>query len=302
MSYADDEKIEQIAAGQLGLVTRAQLRAHGVTEHAIASRVQAKRLRVMHRGVYRVGAVILPHAGELAAVLACGKKAALSHISAGWLWDVLPDPGNAPIDVSLHGGGRRQRPGIRVHRVCLLRKDVTVWKNIRVTTVSRTLVDLAGVLSRRDLERALARAERLNLLERDAMLALAAQHAGRPGAPLLRSLIQSESGPAFTRSELEERFLGLIRKARLPEPQCNVRIGDYEVDFFWRKSSVVVEVDGFAFHITRRTFENDRRRDAWLLARGVSVVRVTWEQVTKEPESLLVTLALTLTHGVKPAD
>ena len=297
MPFSDDELIEQLAAGQRGLVTRTQLRARGITAHAIASRVRAKRLRLLHRGVYRVGPVIAPHARELAAVLACGPHAVVSHRSAGWLWQLLPDPGEAPVDISLREGDRGRRRNISVHRVHLREHDVTTCEDIAVTTPRRTLIDLAAVLSSRDLERALAIAERLNLLERRDLLSASAQQAGRPGAPLLRTLLQTDAGPAFTRSEAEDQFLALIRRAQLPAPETNVRVGDYEVDFYWRRERLVVEVDGFAFHANTRKFDSDRRRDAWLTANGLHVIRVTWRQLTGEPEVVLVRLAQTLTHG-----
>jgi very-short-patch-repair endonuclease len=297
MPLSADELIEQLAASQLGLVTRAQLRARGITQRAIATRVQAKRLRRLHRGVYRVGPLTAPHVRELAAVLACGPHAVLSHRSAGALWQLLPDPGDAaPVDISLSQGDRGRSRKIRVHRVCLPAEDVTVLENIPVTSVIRTLVDLAAVLASRDVERVLAQTERLNLLERGDLLSLAARHAGRPGAPLLRKLLETETGPALTRSEAEERFLALIRKSQLAPPESNVRVGDYEVDFLWRRERLVVEVDGFAFHSSQRKFESDRRRDAWLTAHGVTVLRVTWRQVAREPEAVLVRLAQTLTR------
>jgi len=298
MPFSADELIEQLAAGQLGLVTRAQLRERGITQRAIATRVQAKRLRRLHRGVYRVGPLVPPHARELAAVLACGPHAVLSHRSAGALWQLLPDPGDAaPVDVSLSKGDRGRRHKIRVHRVSLQAEDVTTRENIPVTSPTRTLVDLAAVLASRDFERVLAQTERLNLLERRDLLSLTTRHAGRPGAPLLRKLLESETGPSLTRSEAEERFLALLRKSQLALPESNVRVGDYEVDFFWRRERLVVEVDGFAFHSSQRKFENDRRRDAWLAAHGVAVLRVTWRQVAKEPEAMLVRLAQTLTRS-----
>ena len=282
--FAADRLIEQLAAAQLGLVTRAQLRAHGITAHAIANRARAKRLVPLHRGVYRVGPVIAPYSRELAAVLACGPHAVLSHRSAGRLWKLLPDADDTgPIDISLRRGDR-ERSGIRIHRVRLKREDVTAHGGVPVTTPSRTLLDLAAVLASRDLESALALAERSDLLDHGELLALTGRRKGRPGARLLRSLL-ADAGPAFTRSEAGARFLAMIRKAQLPAPETNVRVESYEVDFFWRRENFVVEVDGFAFHSTARRFENDRRRDARLAAGGVRVMRVTWHQLTREPSS-----------------
>lgn len=253
MPFSDDELIDQLAAAQLGLVTRAQLCARGVTRHAIAGRLEAKRLRLLHRGIYRVGPVVAPHARELAAVLACSSHAVVSHRSAGWLWQLLADPGDAvPVDISLAEGDSGRRPGIRVHRTRLHTDDVTRRDGVPVTTPGRTLVDLAAVLTVRDLERAIAQAERSSLIERRDLRSLATRRAGRPGAPSLRMLLENETAPAFTRSEAEERLLALIRKVQLPAPDTNARIGDYEVDFFWRRERIVVEVDGFAFHATQR--------------------------------------------------
>lgn len=295
MPFAHDDLIERLAARQRALVTRAQLLAQGVPAHAIGARVQAKRLRVLHRGVYGVGPVAAPYARELAAVLACGTHAVLSHRSAGWLWQLLPDPGDAmPVDISLPDGDRRRQRGIRVHRVCLQAEDLTTRDDIPLTTPARTIVDLAVMLSSRELEQVLAHAERENLIERRDLLAMVGKHSGRPGAPLLRALLESEGSPALTRSEAEERLLALIRKAQLPAPETNVRVGAYEVDFFWRRERLVVEVDGFAFHATTRKFENDRRRDGSLVASGLRVMRVTWRQLTSEPEAMLVRLAQTL--------
>jgi very-short-patch-repair endonuclease len=107
-------------------------------------------------------------------------------------------------------------------------------------------------------------------------------------------MLACEAGPAFTRSEAEQRFLTLIRKAQLPLPEANVRVGNYEVDFLWRRQALVVEVDGYAFHSSRRRFENDRRRDALLTAGGLNVLRVTWRQVVHEPEAISARVAQAL--------
>ncbi|MEX2284216.1 MAG: DUF559 domain-containing protein [Gemmatimonadota bacterium] len=295
MTLAVDELIERLACTQLGLVTRPQLRECGIADDVIDRRVRANRLRKVHRGVYRVGPLVAPRSCELAAVLACGPHALLSHRNAGTLWQLLPaDAETAPIDVSVSRGNRGRRPNIRMHRVSLSADDDTNLEGIPVTSVRRTILDLAALLGGRDLERALAQAERLHRLDRSTLRSMATSHAGRPGAPVLRGLLQNEAGPALTRSEAEERFLGLIRKAQLPAPETNVQLGEYEVDFLWRREQLVVEVDGFAFQSSRQNFETDRRRDARLTARGLSVMRVTWRQVVHEPEAMVARLAQSL--------
>src|SRR5262245_7378822 len=123
---------------------------------------------------------------------------------------------------------------------------------------------------------------------------IVARRGNQPGMPALRSLLGSESEKAFTRSEAEDRFLALIRKAQLTVPETNVRLRGHEVDFLWRHERVVVEVDGFAFHSSRRSFENDRWRDAAMTKSGMTVLRVTWRQIVQEPEATLGLVAQTL--------
>jgi very-short-patch-repair endonuclease len=138
------------------------------------------------------------------------------------------------------------------------------------------------VVRRRELERALAEAVAKRLAKHADMLELLGRHGQCPGAGRLRALLASGE-PALTRSEAEEGFLTLIRKAQLRMPDVNVAVCGYEVDFFWRQEQFVVEIDGFAFHGTADRFESDRRRDAVLAAAGVRVMRVTWRQLEREP-------------------
>ena len=188
-----------------------------------------------------------------------------------------------------------QRPGIRVHYPGALSADeVTTRDAIPVTTVARTLYDLATCTTHRELERALAEAFALRLTTRAAVASLVARHAGRRGARRLQELLDSTSAPALTRSEAEERFLALIRKAQLPSPEVNAELEGYEVDFLWRAERLVAEIDGRAFHSSDRSFEKDRLRDATLLSAGVRVMRVTWRQIVQEPEALLVRLTRAL--------
>jgi very-short-patch-repair endonuclease len=234
----------------------------------------------------------------MAAVLACGRGAAVSHRSAARLWQLLPEEAASPIDVSATSGDHTRRPGIRMHRVRVLpSRDITRLDGIPVTAVARTLCDLAAVGTGRELERALAEALERRLANRSSLLTRVARRAGRAGTARLRALLQADAGPALTRSEAEERFLSLVRRAGLADPGVNVTVGRYEVDFYWPAEALVVEVDGRAFHSSEHSFESDRRRDAELVATGLRVMRVTWKQVADEPEVLLVRLAQALSCG-----
>jgi very-short-patch-repair endonuclease len=231
----------------------------------------------------------------MAAVLACGPEAVLSHVSAAALWKMVPDQVDSErVDVTIREKDRGRRPGIRVHRCCIEQDEITHVEDIPMTNAARTLLDLAGQFPARDLEQALARAERQNVIARPELLTLLVRYPGRPGAPALRAMLEIDGSAALTRSTAEERFLAIVRKAQLPMPESNVKLGEHEVDFYWRRERVVVEVDGFAFHSSQRMFENDRRRDAGLTARGLRIMRVTWRQIVDEPEVVLVRVAQTL--------
>jgi very-short-patch-repair endonuclease len=149
----------------------------------------------------------------------------------------------------------------------------------------------------RELSRAAARAERLELLDVGDLCEIVSRHGGRHGAPLLRAAIQVEGGPVFTQSEAEERFLDLLASGGLPAPEVNVVVRDYELDFFWRAEGFAVEVDGYEFHSSRHRFENDRRRDTELAAAGIQVIRVTWRQIVGKPRSTLVQVAQALARA-----
>ena len=291
-----EQVIMSLAGRQHGVVGRFQLLRAGVSAHLVDHRLRAGDLRSLHRGVYRVGPLTAPNTRDMAAVLACGETAALSRRSAAALWRVLPRGREEdPVDVVVTRGRAGCRPGIRVRHVHSMRSDeVIVHDGIPITTPARTLYDLAGAVRHRELERALAEAFALDLVRRPQLLALLEQHARRPGASRLRGLLEGESRAALTRSEAEERFLALTRKAGLRDPDANATVAGFEVDFVWRSERLVVEIDGRAFHSSDQRFENDRRRDAILVASGLRVMRVTWRQIVNEPEALLVRLAQAL--------
>jgi very-short-patch-repair endonuclease len=209
----------------------------------------------------------------MAAVLACGPGAALSHTSAAELWGMLRfrRPSRAPsIDSVSHvtvPRNARSRRGIKVHRSrSLFPSQVTRRLGIPVTAPSRTLIDLRRTLPQRQFMAALRQAEFV-------------------GLPIDR-----EFEPDHTRSELERRFLALCRRHRLPKPDVNVRVGEYDVDFLWPERALIAELDGYGTHAGRVAFEADRARDLQLKLRGYEVVRFTWRQLKEEPSAVAAAL------------
>lgn len=259
-----DVVIARIAGQQHGVVSRAQLRAAGIDDAAVSRRVDSGRLHRMHQGVYAVGhKAIWFRKRCAAAVLACGEDAVVSHRSAAALWRLM-DPIGGPIHVSVSKrSGRAKRRGIRTHRCpSLSTQQMTRKHNIPVTNPARTIADLRSDLEAPQWRRAVRQAEVLGL---------------RTGldAPL-----------APTRSELEDRFLALCRRHRLPQPEVNVRVGRWEVDFLWRDQRLVVETDGYRYHRGPTAFENDHVRDLALRNAGHDVLHFTYRQVTKQPSQV----------------
>ena len=258
--------------------------ALGLSADAIGRRVRSGRLRPLHRGVYAVGHLVLRREAHwLAATLACGDAAVLSHAAAASHWGIRQSAASL-IDVTVPGGAGRRRPGLRVHRRALLPEEITTHEAIPVTTPARTLLDLAATLPRRALERAVDQTEVLRLFDLTALDATIRAHQGRPGAPRLRAVLERHSvGSTLTRSELEERFLRFCDERGIASPRVNATVAGLEVDFYWPRPRLVVELDGWAFHRTRAAFERDRTRDALLAARGVRVLRFTHRQLIATP-------------------
>lgn len=278
-----DRAVAWVAGRQLGVVASWQLQAAGWRRGTIAHRARNGRLVRLHRGIYLVGhAVPLPGALELAAVLACGADALVSHRSAALLWGVT---NVVQEDVEISVVGRHcTHDGIRVHRIGELDpRDRTLNGGIPVTSAARTIIDFAVGAAPDELEWALAEA-RAKRLVTDRELSAALDRAGtRAGVGIVRWALRRDGGPRLTRSEAERRLLRLIRAAKLPEPRANARVAGFEVDFLWSQARVIVEVDGFAFHGHRAAFEQDRRRDMALRDAGYEVIRVTWRQIVDEP-------------------
>jgi len=281
------------AARRHSVVTTGELHACGVGSAAISRLVAAGLLRRRHRSVYVVGPSEPPHARAMAALLACGPHAALSHHAAAALWEIRRAP-NPAIDI-IHPGSARAHTGLRTHRMSLDGQDVGVRLGMRVTTPARTLLDLASVLDARHLARAVEEARVLRLVGLRDLHDVIGRAGIRPGVPALRrSLAALEDAPSLTRSEAERRLLELVRAARLDAPLTNVRVGRHEVDLLWRNQRLIAEVDGYRFHASRSAFERDRRRDGELLALGYRVLRVTWRELTEAPEAVIANLARAL--------
>jgi len=287
-----DRLIGELARRQHGVVGRAQLLAFA-GRGAIDGRIARGALHPVHRGVYAVGHSRLSLEGRwMAAVLASGGRATLSHRSAGQLWGLLERSTRVPEVVT--PGRWRIVQGIAGRRAILREDEIAAVDGIPVTSVSRTLFDLAAVLSKRQMERALNEAEVLRLTDSLSLPDLIARYPRRRGAANLRSLLAASSLSGITRSDLEERFVAFLDAHDLPRPRLNTHLalrGRFcEVDCLWQSRRLVVELDGRAFHDTGRAFEADRERDRILLAEGWRVTRVTWRQLDLEPGAVAADL------------
>jgi very-short-patch-repair endonuclease len=290
------ERTGAIAQVQRGRVARRQLLAAGISQSTIGRMMSRGLLRVEHAGVYAVvyGAPV-PFARETAAVLACGDRAILSHTSAAAVWGIR-ERADGPVDVTVASSSGRRRPNIRLHHARDLRaRDVRVHDGLPLTSPARTLVDFAGCLDTRSLERAVDEAlVVLKVVSRSELEDVLERSSGRAGAAALRRLTGRRTNSQITHSRAERRCLELIRKARLPEPVTQVRIGDFRVDLLWPEHRVVFEINGYRSHTSRRAFDRDRRKDAALKAAAYDPNRVTRDQVMFEPLAVIAEIPAAL--------
>ena len=286
--------IARLAAIQHGVVALVQLVALGMAASTVRTWVANGRLHRIHRGVYAVGHPQIDARGrDMAAVLACGPGAVLSHRSAAALWG-LRQTSRARIDVTAPRRSGSGNPGVDLHRAGTLQAaDCTREDGIPCTTVARTLLDIAEVLAPRPLERAVERAETLRVFDLNAIDELLARSNGRRGAGRLRRAIAAYQ-PAGTREELEHLFLKLVTEAGLPAPLVNAPLGEIVHDFMWPEQKLIVETDGWATHGPRPARRRDLRRDRKLVAAKWRVIRVTWEDVTDDPGEVVRTLQMLL--------
>jgi very-short-patch-repair endonuclease len=288
------------AKRQHGVIARRQIAELGLGRHYIDRQVQRGRLHVLHRGVYAVGHRRLTGAGVwMAAVLACGDGAVLSHRSAGALWRIRESSG-ARIEIT--ASRERRRSGLTVHRVPLPVDEVTVEDAIPVTTPARTLLDLAAVLDEHKLARAAERAEALRLTSPTSLADLVERYPRRPGTPNLKRLV--EDGRIVgtdTANDFERRFLSLVDAENLPRPLVNRPHGAIRPDIRWTEHRLIIELDGFETHGTRQAFERDRARDRALLTAGWRVARITKRQLDDAPAEIAAQLRTMLRSATTAA-
>jgi Transcriptional regulator, AbiEi antitoxin/Protein of unknown function (DUF559) len=260
-----DRAIAVIAGRQHGVVAVEQLRGAGIDKYGVRDRVQVGRLHRLHRGVYAVGHRSLSWRGRwLAAVLAAGDGAVLSHSSAAALWQFLR-PISGPIHVTIGAASHRaRRPGLRIHRSrTLTPRDITRRHGIAVTTPARTIEDIRGEVEPYLFRRALRQAE---------IAGHRVPHLGRVKR---------------TRSDLELLFLGFCDDHALPRPLVNRRVHGHRVDFYWPEQRLAVETDSWDYHRGSVAFEDDHGRDLELRAHGITTRRYTGDQLEASPDAVV---------------
>jgi predicted transcriptional regulator of viral defense system/very-short-patch-repair endonuclease len=277
-------ELARLARDQYGVVSFSQLRRLGFSKGAISRSSDAHRLIRLHSGVYAVGhANLSDHGHCIAAVLACGPRAVLSHESAAWLWGFLPRCPTEP-EVSVPNTGRA-RVGIRAHRVRpFARGEIGTLEGIPVTSWARTLLDLAATGRGRRLQQAIEKAERLDRLDLAQIDDLLRRRRGASGTRRLREGVEIYRDPAFSRARSELLFLDLVKRAGLRRPALNTFVAGYEIDAYWETERFAVEVDGWDTHRTRKAFEADPLRQEDLKLAGIDSIRVTARRIEREPK------------------
>lgn len=295
-----ETELMRIAARQHGLVTRSQLLCLGMSRDAIDNRVKSRRFRPFRRGIYLLSPTIPPFAPEQAAILSCPRGAVLFGQSAAYLHELLPYPAHPRlVHVAVPGNHPGPKPGIEIHRVPIPPQERMTRHGMPITTPARTILDLGAALDPPALEQVVAEAHRRGMASADNLHALMGCHPRGAGTRALRALLNADHSSAFLRSRAERRLLDLLRKARLPEPEANARLGDLEIDFLWRDRRLAIEVDGASFHTALPDRRRDQVKDAALVRSGHAVLRLGWHQIVDEPEATVALIAQML---AKPRD
>lgn len=282
--------LAQLAASQHGVVSQRQLAKLGYSEGGVARAAHAGRLHRLHRGVFAVGhPAVSQHGRCLAAVLACGEGALLSHKSAAWLWGLHPGAPQLPeVTVPARGHNRR---GLWIHHSTILEEeDVAGYEKVPVTAVPRTLLDLSARLKERQVESLVEKAERRGLLDLgaiDSLLKRSGRHAGRKR---LRQALAIYRDPSTTRARTERAFVNIVKGAGLPRPSINTFVAGHEIDAYWEHERFAVELDGYETHGTRAAFERDPLRIEDLKLAGIDAIRITARRIEREPDQVATRL------------
>ena len=280
-----DRLIAALAERQHGVVAIWQLLEMGLGPDAIQYRVSIGRWHRIHRGVFALGHRKLTREGlRMAAVLAYGPDAVLSHWSAAAHWGI--GSARSKYDVTTPHS-KRSRRTIRAHTARLHPEDRTIHNGIPITTVERTIIDLAATCSKDQITYLIEDADRKQLFDLNAFDRAIARRPRAAGVARLRAVLRAYRGAADTRSKLERQFRALITRANLPEPQFNVLIAGITVDVYWPEWKLVVELDSKPYHGNPRAFENDRIRDAILQKHDLRVLRVTDDRLDHTPNKVL---------------
>jgi very-short-patch-repair endonuclease len=298
-SRRNPAEIWRLAARQHGVISRRQLLSAGLSCDQIDTRIGRGRLHRTWRGVYAVGRPQLTLRGWwMAAVLACGDHALLSHDSAAALWAIrtmkkdLKAENRPPpeIHLSVLGPSSHSRPRIRIHRrTALPPGDRTQRDGIPVTSPARTRIDLGARLNAPELESAVNEADKLGLIDPETLRSAVDDHRGVDGVPALRKVLDRRTF-RLTDSDLERRFMRLVERAGLPPPLTQQQVNGFRVDFFWPELGLVVETDGLRYHRTATEQSRDRIRDQAHVAAGLATLRFTHEQIRFEPGEAIATL------------
>ena len=294
----------EIADGQRGLVTLDQLLALGLSRDAVERRAKAGRLTRVYQGVYAVGRAALGHRARWkAATLACGQRALLSHLFAGALWTLRPVPVGEP-HVVVPGNGRRGHAGICMHRMRNMDPaDRSVVDGIPVTSLELTCLHLASMLSIRSLGRAVVKAARRPEFNLEQAVALGDRSTGRPGVARFRAAVARDlTAELRSLSELELRFIEVLRHHRIQLPEINHDTEELMVDAIWHDQRVIVELDGYEFHKLPRDLRNDNARTRKLVLAGYRVIRFVWDDVVGNPGGVAAAVSALLSAGATRLD
>jgi hypothetical protein len=282
------------------VVSVRQLHELGFARDQITDLAAAGRLHRLHRGVYAVGHLKLSRDGRLtAALLAAGDGAFLSHRTAAALHG-LRNLNLRRIDVTVPGNSVRQRTAIAIHRTTrpIARGEITTVNGLRVSTVPRLLLELASRETKDELTRLISIAVRRQAFAHDRFEAVIGRHRGHPGLEKLKAAYAAYRPRPDRRSDLERAFDRLLeRHPEIPEPLRNVYMDVWELDYYWPEHNVVLELDGRPYHLVVQDIERDRRKDAYLMTRGISPLRITDRRFNDDPAGAIDDLKALLQLG-----